>query len=108
MTDISTYIIEFERMEWQQIATGLAQKEVSRANKRIRLLEFSSGFREEDWCQKSHIGYIIKGSMTVNFNGRPQVFKKGDSLWIDQGKMHKHKVEMAENEVAVLFLVEDI
>lgn len=100
------YLIELEQMDWHQVGIGVDQKAISREGKRMRIVRFSHGFREEGWCQKAHMGYVVEGEMTINFNGVQQAFKTGDALWIDAGAAHQHKVELEENQFVVLFLIE--
>lgn len=100
------YLIEFEHMDWHHVDAGIRQKEISRDGKRMRLVEFRHRSIENDWCQKGHIGFVIEGSMTINFNGTRKAYTSGNALWIDPGEPNRHRIEMAENESVTLFLIE--
>lgn len=99
--------IEFSKVEWHRVGEGVEQKTISRDGKKVRMVRFSHGFVENDWCKAGHIGYVVEGSMTVNFNGTFQTYSAGDALCINSGETSKHKVEMKPNESVTLFLVED-
>ena len=49
-------------------------------NLRIRLIEYSPGYKADHWCQKGHIIYCIEGEMTTELtDGSLHVLKKGMS-----------------------------
>ena len=100
--------IEFEKIDWEGPATGVRTKEIIQNNQKIRLVEFSEGFIEEDWCTKGHIGYVIEGSMRIDFNGKKVDYKQGDGLMIQEGEEQKHKVLINPGERVLLFLVEEV
>ena len=70
--------IDFQSIEWKKPKTGVEQKVYSDGNQKIRLLRFFDDFVEEDWCIKGHIGYVLEGEMTIDFNGIIKNYKKGD------------------------------
>ena len=102
MTD---FIIKFASLEWQSPRPGFRQKSFIREGERIRLLEFSEGFREPEWCVKGHRGYVLQGELTIDFNGKLQKFRAGEGLSIPEGKIEsRHKVIIAPGEKALLIL----
>jgi len=100
------YLIDFKSMKWESHAVGVRDKTFIRGEERIRLVEFSEQFVEEDWCTKGHIGYVIEGSISIDFNGKQVNFKAGDGLYITEGD--KHKGSVAEGEKALVILYEKI
>lgn len=72
----------------------------------MRLVEFSEGFIEPDWCMNGHAGYIIAGEFTLDFNGRQERFKKGDILFIPTGEADKHKAVLKKGEQVLILLFE--
>ena len=100
------YRIDFDCLEWQALAPGARAKSFVQDGKKIRLLEFTQEFVEPDWCQKGHIGYVISGGLTIDFNGDIQHFNCGDSIFIPSGEAHKHRHHSTLDTVR-LFLVED-
>jgi len=105
---MSKGLIEFEELEWVQGATGARYKEYIQGDQKMRLVEFSYGFNEEDWCIKGHIGFVIKGSMKIDFSGNVVSYHSGDGLWIAEGEADKHKVLIGEGGSVLLFLVEPL
>ena len=99
--------ILFEEVPWENPKTGVCQKIHSVGKKRIRLIRFEHGFVENDWCTNGHRGYVLCGSMTIEFNGDLKTFTKGDGLWIEAGESYKHKVIMPTNGMVELVLFEE-
>ena len=95
-------------MDWTSPAVGVREKRYENAGQIIRLVEFSDGFIEKDWCIKGHIGYVLEGSLTVDFNGKLVRYQKGDGIWIEEGVLSKHKAMVANKEKATLILFERI
>ncbi len=50
------YQIVFKKIPWDNPVVGMRQKLFIKGNHRIRLVEFSDEFVEEEWCVKGHIG----------------------------------------------------
>ncbi len=100
------YLIDFQSLEWENPAPGIRYKAFSRENQRIRLAEFSEDFTEKDWCTNGHIGYVIEGSISIDFNGKLVSFKTGDGLFIPEGESNKHKAMLAKGEKALIVLFE--
>lgn len=101
-------LIQFENLDWEKPSKGVEQKIYSEEDKRIRLLKFKDNFVEEEWCTNGHIGYVIEGEMKIDFNGEIKSYKKGDGLWINNGKKSKHKVIISKGKQVILILFESI
>ena len=99
------YKIDFEAMEWQSPAVGVRFKAYEQGGRKLRLVEFSKEFVEQDWCTKGHIGYVHEGRMEINFDGKATVFGPGDGVFIPAGEKHKAKVL---TDTATAILVEEI
>lgn len=102
------YLIDFQGLEWENPAPGIRYKSFSSGNQRIRLAEFSEDFNEKDWCTNGHIGYIVEGRISIDFNGKLINFKSGDGLFIPEGESNKHKAKLAKREKALIVLFERI
>lgn len=89
-------LVNFENIEWVQIAKGLRCKTYICGNKTIRLLELSEGFKDETWCFHEHTNYIVDGEFSADFDGETATFKKGEVLYIPKGK--KHKAVVGKNQ----------
>lgn len=97
--------IDFAALGWEAVATGLRVKSIEKDGKRIRLLEHSQEAREEEWCEKSHVGYVVEGELEIDFSGKTETFRTGEAIFISAGEKHK---AISITEKTLLFLVEDI
>jgi len=104
----SKVLVDFNQMSWKAIAPGLLEKEITQNKKRLRLLRFTDGFIEQEWCRKGHIGYVLEGRCGINFNGILKFFESDQALFIEPGNDYKHKMVLGKNESVTLFLVEDL
>ena len=103
MTD---YRIHFKDIAWEKPTKGVEQKIVSNGTVIMRLLRFNDDFVEEHWCTKGHVGYVLDGKMTIDFNGKLETYKKGDGLWIEAGEANKHKASIAKGTFVEMILFE--
>ena len=101
------YKINFESMAWENPMVGVRFKAYEQDGRKLRLAEFTKEFVEPDWCTKGHIGYILKGQMEIDFDGKVIVFKVGDGVFIPAGEKHKHRARILTDVVRVI-LAEDI
>ena len=102
------YLIEFDKMSWNESAKGLRTKTFMNGNQQIRLVEFSEGFIEPDWCIKGHAGYVLDGTLIIDFNGNIERYHKGAIIFIPPGKEAKHKVIIEKNGKTILLAFEII
>ena len=100
------YLIPFNDMEWMQTAPGIRSKAFLMKEWKLRLVEFSDKFVEEDWCKKGHIGYVLEGRLNIDFHGAVIAIKAGDALHIPEGEAHKHKPIISKGERALLVMFE--
>lgn len=101
-------LINFENMDWERPAPGVRQKVHTIGDRRMRLVEFSEGFVELDWCTQGHAGYVLEGRMSVDFDGKIIDFKAGDGIDIPEGVENRHKARIARGERALLLLFEKV
>ncbi len=101
------YIILFDALPWETPAPGVRTKSFDQGEKKLRLVEFTQEFTEQEWCTKAHIGLVLEGEMEVNFNGVIRRYKAGDGLLIPKGEQHRHR-HHATIRTTKLFLVEEV
>jgi len=99
------YRVDFRMMPWDAPAVGVRFKAYEQGGRKLRLAEFTREFVEADWCTKGHIGYILKGQMEIDFDGKAILFGPGDGLFIPAGE--KHMATVLTDAVKVI-LVEDV
>ena len=103
---MSAYKVSFDNIDWQQIRPDVRQKIYREGSRQIRLIEFETSDGAEHWCETGHIGYVLKGSLSISFNGEVISFKAGDGIFIPSGAASKHRsVTMASG--TQLLMVED-
>lgn len=99
--------IDFDSLQWESSLHGARFKAYREGAKQIRLLEFSSEFVEPVWCEKGHVGFVLEGTLEVDFNGRTVVYPQGSGIFISAGSASAHKARSI-TPIVCLVLVEDI
>jgi quercetin dioxygenase-like cupin family protein len=104
--------IPFGAMDWQTIApekhegeTGFALwKTCNFGEIRVRMVEYSAGYRADHWCKKGHILLILEGELyTETEDGKVIVLKPGMSYQVADDVMpHRSHTETG----AKLFIVD--
>jgi len=100
------HLVDFEKIEWVNGGAGVRYKAFIKGIQQLRLVEFSEGFTEIDWCLKGHAGYVLDGEFTIDFNGKRERFKKGDIVFIPKGATNRHKAILGKSEKVTLLLFE--
>jgi quercetin dioxygenase-like cupin family protein len=103
---INNHKINFDSIEWTIADTGVRYKAFIHGNQRLRLVEFSDGFFEQDWCVYGHAGIVLDGSFSIDFNGNVERYSSGDVIFIPSGEPDKHKAILEKNEKVTLLLFE--
>ncbi|NQY67496.1 MAG: hypothetical protein HRT72_07225 [Flavobacteriales bacterium] len=99
---------DFEKRPWIDLDRGIRYKEFIEGNKKLKLAEYSTGFIENDWCLKAHLGYVLEGNFSINFSGQLKRFIEGDIIQISSGEESRHKLIIERNDYALIILVEDL
>ncbi|MCL2638943.1 MAG: hypothetical protein FWD48_11320 [Oscillospiraceae bacterium] len=102
------HLIEFDKLQWNEPVLGLRYKVFSCGNQVIKLVEFSEGFIEHDWCKKGHAGYVLDGEFSIDYKGNVERYKKSDVIFIPSGEQDKHKAILGKGEKVTLLLFEVI
>jgi hypothetical protein len=103
---MSDHKLIFNSLPWTETAPGAREKAFVTAGKRLRLVEFTSEFREADWCTRAHFGYVMGGVLEIAFEKKKVVIGVAEGLAIPGGEAFKHKVR-AVTPTVQLFLVEE-
>lgn len=103
---MSKYLIDFEKMSWESVYRGQRQKAYVEGNQRLRLVELTDEYAEEDWCEKEHLGYVVEGKISIIFNGKSITFNQGDGIFIPKGNRHKGRI--AKGERVLMIFVEKL
>lgn len=102
------HLVYFKNISWVEPEKGLRYKAFKNDIQQIRLVEFSEGFEEKDWCLRGHAGYVLEGSCLIDFNGTKELFEKGNVIFISKGDEDKHKLIINKGGRVLLLLFEII
>ncbi len=101
------HLVDFEKIPWTSTLPGARARIYEAGRKKFRLVEFSEELREPDWCLKGHIGYILEGTLKIDFNGTVETFEAGQGLYIPPGPGHKHMASVPSGVVRLLLIEDD-
>jgi hypothetical protein len=99
--------INFAELAWDESLVGARSKTAIRESRKLRLVEFTSEFVEQDWCIKGHLGYVLDGELEITFSDRIERFAAGDGMIIVGGADERHKAKVI-GSVVRLILAEEI
>lgn len=105
--DLTSFKVDFEKMEWDRVRPDVRQKVYSEGSRQIRLVELDTSGGAEQWCEAGHIGYVLKGALSISFNGEVISFRAGDGLFIPSGAASKHR-SVSITSGTQLLMVEDV
>jgi len=104
--------IPFGTTDWQQIEptlhageTGVAYWRTRQFGQiRVRLVEYSPGYRADHWCEKGHILFCVAGELETELkDGRVFRLTPGMSYQVaDQAEAHRSRTTTG----ATLFIVD--
>lgn len=103
---MSGYHVDFSALEWESPMTGLRFKAKSSGGRRLRMVEYTPAM-EPHWCDKGHIGCVLKGEFEIKFANETVTYKSGDGVFIPPGSEHRHMGKALTDVVRVVF-VEDV
>jgi quercetin dioxygenase-like cupin family protein len=96
--------IDFAALPWQSPAPGVRFKAVVRGGLKLRLLEFSPGFVEPDWCRKGHVGWVLEGTLRIEFPGGTETFRAGQGVFLLAGEAERHKAHVVGDAVRLILV----
>ena len=104
--------VPFQVTDWSGVAptrhpgeTGYALwRTLEIGNIRVRLVEYSPGYRADHWCSKGHVLYVLDGELTTELkDGRVMTLAPGTSYEVADGA-EPHRSRTAKG--ARLFVVD--
>lgn len=99
--------VDFEALPWESAAQGARYKTFRGEGKQIRIVEFTHEFVELQWCEKGHVGLVMKGEPEIDYRGKLVRYPDGAGIRIRAGPINGHKARSVTPTVR-LFLVEDV
>jgi quercetin dioxygenase-like cupin family protein len=103
---MSQFRVDFDALEWRQGRPGVRFKVYGEGDRVLRLVEFSTADGYDEWCEQGHIGYVLRGGLTLDCNGAAIVFRAGDGLFLPSGHDSRHRSVAIERGTR-LVMVED-
>ena len=97
--------IRFDAVEWESTGERSRQKRIVVGNSVVRLLQLDAGFHEPDWCLNAHVGFVVSGSLRIQFSDRNERISVGEGLAIPGGEAWRHRA-IVDDDGVMLFLVE--
>jgi quercetin dioxygenase-like cupin family protein len=103
--------IPFQIIDWDKVPTTekngetgtVRSKTLQFDNIRVRIVEYSAGYRADHWCQKGHIIHCLDGEMVSELeDGTKSVFSKG-MTYIVSDDLSSHRSTTA-NGVKLLII----
>jgi len=99
--------IHFDTLSWQDGLPGARFKLYREGKRQLRLVEFSSEFVEPDWCEKGHTGYVLEGTLEIDFKSHKITYPQGSDICIPPGPDTGHKAKPL-TPVVKLILIEEV
>ena len=82
--------LDFEATDWTE--RGRARlKELSAHGRRVRLVEFLSGFSDPNWCLKGHAVYVLSGELESEYADGFSSRRAGEAYVIPPGARHRSR-----------------
>jgi hypothetical protein len=88
---MTEFKVDFEAMDWQFMRHGARYKLFQQGSRQLRLVEFMSGDVDPNWCSQGHIGFVLSGSLDIEFGGRVVSYARGDGIFIPTGSGSAHR-----------------
>jgi quercetin dioxygenase-like cupin family protein len=100
-------LIRFSDLPWETPAKYVRQKTRTLTGKKLRLVEFSMGLEHPEWCLKGHVGYVLDGTLAIEFDHGTIEYRAGDGLILPSGEGDRHR-PVPVSERVLLVLCEDV
>lgn len=81
-------LIDFANTPWTPGGHPLEQKKVDPGSGAI-ILKFAPGFADPNWCPRSHLLYVLEGTLTLEFEHETLTVPCGQACRIDAGTQHR-------------------
>lgn len=99
--------VDFSSMAWQSLRLGARYKLFQNGAQQLRLVEFTTDEVDPNWCSQGHIGFVLSGSLAIEFGAKVVSYVEGDGIFIPSGSSSAHKARWI-NPGTRLVMVEEI
>ena len=108
ITDVSNTSINWDDIPITKNSgeTGNAyQRTIELGNVRLRIVEYSPGYKADHWCCRGHVIYVLEGEIVSELNeGGNIILKKGMSWCSRDNNQNPHRIFTKNG--ALLFIVD--
>jgi quercetin dioxygenase-like cupin family protein len=104
--------IPFQTIDWSTVAstthpgeTGVATwRTIEVGNLRVRVVDYSAGYRADHWCERGHVIHVMGGELTTELrDGREFTLATGQTYVVADGDgAHRSRTRVG----ARLFIVD--
>jgi quercetin dioxygenase-like cupin family protein len=84
-------LARFGSMEWESPAQKVRRKLHQNVDRQLRIVEFAQGLEHPEWCETGHIGYVLEGTMALEFDDQTVEVGPGEGFIIPDGPSHRHR-----------------
>ncbi len=103
-----SHVARFASMDWESVAPNVRRKLHRVGRCQLRVVEFQKGLEHPEWCEVGHTGYLLQGSLALEFDGRTLEIGPGDGFVIPTGKANRHRpVPLTDRVVLILSECDD-
>jgi mannose-6-phosphate isomerase-like protein (cupin superfamily) len=96
----------FDALPWQQGGHPLEKKKLVEGRS-VALLRFEPGFADPSWCERSHVFYVVAGTLDLELDGGEIArMCAGECAVLDRGT--RHRARNAGAAPLTLFVVSDL
>ena len=103
--------IPFQTIDWNSIEKVEYKGEMGVAfwqtiefgGLRIRLVEYSSGYLADHWCQKGHIVHCLDGAFVTELSTGEKIALTKDETYVVSDELSSHR-SFSENGVRLLII----
>ena len=88
--------IPFSSIDWSEIEATRHQGEAGEAtwrtfeqgNVRVRMVEYSPGYKADHWCSRGHVIHVLEGTLTTELqDGRVITTPAGSTYLVEENGM---------------------
>ncbi len=103
--------IPFQNIDWSTVPKveyqgekGVATWQTTEFNGlRLRIVEYSAGYKADHWCQKGHIVHCLSGEVTNELEGEESSLLKQGMTYIVTDDLSSHR-SVTQNGVKLLII----
>ena len=85
------YAARFASMDWENPGPKVRRKLHKVADRQLRVVEFEKDLEHPEWCRTGHIGYVLQGTLKLEFEGGTLEIGPGDGFVIPDGEASRHR-----------------